>query len=247
MKIARMNRRWHYVGLLLALASLWLAVGRCRWPDPPGKQENQPEKPQDQASEKLRPIRVAIFDVDVLKGVGVEGPAVTDQLNTMLSAMPQVTMVNRDQIKKVADEHQIALSGLVDNASAVKLGKFLSAQYIVVGRASKIGQTFYLVLKIVDVETTVQTTVSAKAAAESGFEAVLERLERTADGGHPAVAAARDRSPKTPPWPNCASLPSRCWARCCWCRSRKPTSVVRCAIRPPRWPSCSGSAAWDSR
>ena len=47
------------------------------------------------------------------------------------------------------------------------------AQYIVTGRASKIGQTFYLVLKIVDVETTEQTTVSAKAAAESGFAGCL--------------------------------------------------------------------------
>ena len=140
------------------------------------QKEKQAKKSTEQAAENLRPIRMAMFDVDVLKGVDVEGPAIADHLNTMLSAMPQVTVVNRDQIKKVADEHQIALSGLVETSSAVKLGKFLSAQYIVVGRASKIGQTFYLVLKVIDVETTVQTTVSAKAAAESGFEAVLERL-----------------------------------------------------------------------
>ena len=157
----------------------------------------------------------------------------------------KVTVVNRDQIKKVADEHQIALSGLVDNSSAVKLGKFLSAQYIVVGRASKIGQTFYLVLKIVDVETTVQTTVSAKAAAESGFEAVLERLSEplTADIRrlqHPDDRSRRHRLGRI------AQAGRAAWrARCCWCRSRRPTSAGRCAIRPPRWPSCSGFAAWD--
>ncbi len=151
--------------------------------NPPEKQAEQSAEPQTEAADNLRPIRVAVFDVDVLKGVDVEGPAITDQLGTMLSVMPQVTIVNRDQIKKVADEHQIALSGLVDTSSAVKLGKFVSAQYIVVGRASKIGQTFYLVLRIVDVETTVQTTVSAKAPAESGFGAVLQRLDKplTAD------------------------------------------------------------------
>lgn len=49
-------------------------------------------------------------------------------------------------------------------------------QYIIVGRASKISQTLYLVLKIVDVETTVQTTVSAKASVEDGFDAVLQRM-----------------------------------------------------------------------
>ena len=102
--------------------------------------------------------------------------ALTDQINVLLSAISKVTIVNRDQIRRVAQEHEIALSGLVDTANAVKLGKFLSAQYIVVGRASRIGQTYYLVLKIVDVETTEQTTVSAKAAMESGFATLLDRL-----------------------------------------------------------------------
>jgi hypothetical protein len=111
--------------------------------------------------------------------------ALTDQVNVLLAAISKVTIVNRDQIRKVAQEHEIALSGLVETANAVKLGKFLSAQYIVVGRASKIGQTYYLVLKIVDVETTEQTTVSAKAPAESGFAAVLERL------GEPLTTAIR--------------------------------------------------------
>jgi Peptidoglycan-synthase activator LpoB len=172
MKLVRMKRGTYYVGLLFTLASIWLAppaVGQ-------DKPANPSEKSADKAPENLRPIRIAMFDVDVLKGVEVEGPAIADHINTTLSAMPQVTVVNRDQIKKVADEHQIALSGLVETSSAVKIGKFLSAQYIIVGRASKIGQTLYLVLKVIDVETTVQTTVSAKASAESGFEAVLERL-----------------------------------------------------------------------
>jgi len=124
-----------------------------------------------------RPIRVAVFDFDVLKGVDLEPAALTDQVNTMLAAMDKVTIVNRDQIKKVADEHKMALSGLVDTASAAQLGKFLAANYVIVGRASKIGQTNYLVLKMIDVGTTVQTTVSAKAATEAGLEALLERLK----------------------------------------------------------------------
>ena len=102
--------------------------------------------------------------------------ALTDQINVLLSAVSKVTIVNRDQIRRVAQEHEMALTGLVNTDNAVKLGKFLSAQYIVVGRASRIGQTYYLVLKIVDVETTEQTTVSAKAAMESGFATLLERL-----------------------------------------------------------------------
>jgi hypothetical protein len=177
-----MDRRWQLAGLVFALAGLGMlsaaaGQGKAAAPaDPPAKQESQPAGARDDTPAKLRPIRLAIFDLDVLPGMGVEGPAVTDQLNIVLAALPQVTLVNRDQIQKVAQEHQIALSGLVETNSAVKLGRFLSAQYIVVGRASRIGPTFYLVLKIIDVETTEQTTVSAKAPAENGFEAVLERL-----------------------------------------------------------------------
>jgi hypothetical protein len=126
--------------------------------------------------DNLRSIRVAVFDFDVLKGVEMEPAALTDQVNTMLAVMDKVTILNRDQIKKVADEHKMALSGLVDTASAARLGKFLSANYVIVGRASKIGQTNYLVLKMIDVGTTVQTTVSAKAAAEKGLEALIERM-----------------------------------------------------------------------
>ncbi len=241
MKIAGTSRTWRGVGVLLASAGLWLAAAAAG-ADPLVKQADANDKPKDTAAKpkattakpkedagaKLRPIRMAIFDVDVpqgadgtdiiylegcrgleprratvegpaatesehregrkaadSQGMGVGGPAVTDQLNVIISALPQVTVVNRDQIKKVAEEHQIALSGLVETSSAVKLGKFLSAQYIVVGRASKIGETYYLVLKIVDVETTEQTTVSAKAPAEKGFQAVLDRL------GEPLAADVR--------------------------------------------------------
>jgi len=167
MKRARIYRRGPFACLFaIAVASLFSAALGA-------------EESKDEAAKKLRPIRVAVFDVEVLKGVEMEGPAITDQLGAMLSAMPQVTVVNRELIKKVAEEHQIALSGLVDASSAVKIGKFLSAQYIIVGRASKIGQTFYLVLRIVDVETTVQTTVSSKAPAESGFATVLQRLDKS--------------------------------------------------------------------
>jgi len=138
-------------------------------------QAGEPTKPADKNAD-LRPIRVAVFDLDVLEGVDIKPAALTDQVNTILDAMDKVTIVNRDQIKKVADEHKMALSGLVDTASAAKLGKFLSANYVIVGRASKIGQTNYLVLKMVDVGTTVQTTVSAKASIQNGPEALVERL-----------------------------------------------------------------------
>jgi hypothetical protein len=153
-----------------------MAQARAQPEDNPAAAQTAESTTEAADKADLRAIRVAVFDFDVLKGVDLEPAALTDQINTMLAGMDRVTIVNRDQIKKVADEHKMALAGLVDTASAAKLGKFLAANYVIVGRASRIGQTNYLVLKIVDVATTVQTTVSAKAAAEKGLEALLERL-----------------------------------------------------------------------
>lgn len=131
----------------------------------------------DTAPGTLRAIRVAVFDLDVGRDVDVESGALTDLVNVMIQTIPEVTVVNRTEMDTTAKEHQIALSGLVDPGAAVKLGGFLSAQYVIVGRASRIGQTQYLMLKIIDVETTVQRVASANARVDEGVEALITRLE----------------------------------------------------------------------
>ena len=172
MRMAKTNGRWLRTVSCLGLTIGWLVLAA----GVTTLSAASPKKARGGAAEKPRPLRVAIFEVEVLDGVDIEGGAITDQVNIMVSTLPGITVLNRQEIEKLAEEHQIALSGMVGNADAIRLGKFLSAQYTIVGRASKIGQTYYLVLKIVDVETTQQTTVSAKADAQSGFDGVLERL-----------------------------------------------------------------------
>ncbi len=157
--------------LALAGASPWASAD----PPAPGGAE-APGDAEPKAPEKLREIRVAVLDLSVQKGVDVEGSALTDQINVLLAAMPKVKIVDRSQIKKVADEHKMVLTGLVDTNRAVEVGRFLSAQYITVGRASRIGEHVYVVLKVVEVETTLQTTISARATAKEGVASALAKL-----------------------------------------------------------------------
>ncbi|MGO8690097.1 MAG: hypothetical protein ACLQLG_10720 [Thermoguttaceae bacterium] len=156
----------------LDLEGVEIQPGAFAAPNPPPRAARNADDDRDEREAHIRARRGAEPPANDPSGQG----ALTDQINVLLSAVSKVTIVNRDQIRRVAQEHEMALTGLVNTDNAVKLGKFLSAQYIVVGRASRIGQTYYLVLKIVDVETTEQTTVSAKAAMESGFATLLERL-----------------------------------------------------------------------
>jgi hypothetical protein len=169
-----MKRQTSKMLLVLLIVAMPLSIAIAKKPSK--KSKTPTAKRNAKKPKQLREIRVAVFDLDVLKGVDIEPAALTDQTNTILSTMDKVVIVNRDQIKKVADEHKMALSGLVDTASAAKLGAFLSANYVIVGRASRIGQSNYLVLKIIDVGTTVQTIVAVKASTEKGVEALLESL-----------------------------------------------------------------------
>jgi hypothetical protein len=132
----------------------------------------QPEKPKQET-----PLRIAVFNLDAVEGFAIDSKALTDQVTTILSAIENVELIERADLAKGAEELRIGLSGLVESGSAVKLGKFVSAQFVLVGRASRIGQNNYIVLKLIDVETTVQKTVSTKGTAEEGSEPLVTRLE----------------------------------------------------------------------
>ena len=142
MKIAGTSRTWRGVAVLLAAAGLWLAAAAAgahplvkqadandKPKDTAAKPKAATAKPKEDAGAKLRPIRMAIFNVDVpqartartsstsrdaegwspgarpskarpprnrdaregrkaadSQGMGVGGPAVTDQLNVIISA-----------------------------------------------------------------------------------------------------------------------------------------------------------------
>ena len=234
MRIVRTKCEWRCVGLLLALAGLWVASAAAA------------EK--DDASAKPRPIRLAVFDVDSLREVGVDGSAITDQLNKMLAALPQVTLVNRDQIKKVADEHADGPErpGRQCGRREARQVPFGPIHRRRPGEQDRADNSISC-LKIVDVETTVQTTVSAKAATESGFEAVLERLDKPLADNVRQVAAPHGRDRRHRPGRAAQAGRAALGQGAVGGGRGNPRRAGRCAIRPPKWPSCSGSAAWDFR
>ena len=79
MKVAGTSYTWRGLAVLLASAVLWLASA-VAGADPLVKQADAGEKPKnvtakakEDADAKLRPIRMAIFDVDVLQNAGTDG------------------------------------------------------------------------------------------------------------------------------------------------------------------------------
>jgi curli biogenesis system outer membrane secretion channel CsgG len=58
---------------------------------------------------------------------------IADVLITELAANDSIRVVERDQLQKLLEEQDLATSGRVDEATAVKVGKLLGAQHMIFG------------------------------------------------------------------------------------------------------------------
>jgi curli biogenesis system outer membrane secretion channel CsgG len=91
---------------------------------------------------KLKGMRIAVVGFDVYTetyGIQRIDSKVEEMLNTALLKTGYFNIVDRRHIKKVLEEQKFQYSGMVDAATAVKLGKILGAQAIVTGAVTEIG------------------------------------------------------------------------------------------------------------
>lgn len=94
------------------------------------------------------------------------GKAVSAMLVTEFSGRDGLRVVERQRLQDLLTEQKLALSGRVDEASAVEIGKMLGAQYVMDGQVSSFGETLRMDIRIVDVET-------------SKVVAVLKKMDKT--------------------------------------------------------------------
>ncbi|MBN1409361.1 MAG: VWA domain-containing protein [Spirochaetales bacterium] len=77
----------------------------------------------------------------------------TDQLYVSFSQNKTFTMVERKDLQAVMEELEMQLSGLVDDASAVKVGNFLGAKLLLNGKIYRKKGKYEIFLKLLRVET----------------------------------------------------------------------------------------------
>ncbi len=83
----------------------------------------------------------------------------------------EVTIIDRNNIDSVMAEQELQLSDLTDKADAVRIGQILNTDYIVTGNISLVGDTYYLQIKLLSVETT-EIIGSSIADAKSDSELI---------------------------------------------------------------------------
>lgn len=104
--------------------------------------------------------RLAVMD---LKDGGSMGPDAQDltnlgaglaaMLTTEMMRNPRAVMVERDEIKNLIAEQGLALSGMVDEATAIQVGKLLGVQYLLQGSYTDAFGQLRIDVRVVEVET----------------------------------------------------------------------------------------------
>ncbi len=111
---------------------------------------------------------VGVLDISPKTGVSAaEADIVTDFVYDALYRFGGGTymIISRQNREAILAEHKFTLSGLCDDAScALEVGKYLAADYVIIGSFARFGSKYYLSLQLVDVNTTAVSGSSREGA-----------------------------------------------------------------------------------
>ncbi|OGV42413.1 MAG: hypothetical protein A2X46_11160 [Lentisphaerae bacterium GWF2_57_35] len=127
------------------------------------------------------PPVAAIWQLTPQNGVPSDWMAlITDKLHAMIVKSGWFRLVTRDDMEKLLAEHNVQMSDACDStAQAVEYGKILSANQIIIGAVGRLGQTYQVVLKQVNVESGEIEHVG-QAEGRGGAEVLLRLVKMAA-------------------------------------------------------------------
>ncbi len=97
--------------------------------------------------------RVAVIDFESIGDDPNIGRGVTEIVRTELIKTGNYEVVERALLNKIIEEQRFQLSDLVDPSKAVELGKLLGADLILTGSVVKIGTSYTINARFIDVKT----------------------------------------------------------------------------------------------
>ena len=98
-------------------------------------------------------IPIAVMDFDGRGISDIEAAALTDRLRNELFRLGAFEVVERGMMETILTEQDFQMTGCTSNECLVEVGRLLGARQIVGGSISKVGGTFTVSARLVDVET----------------------------------------------------------------------------------------------
>ncbi len=126
------------------------------------------------------------------------GSAVNDAVTSELVGHRDLVVVERNRLAAVAGEYKLALSGLVDEKTAVRTGKLVGARYFLFGAVTRFGSIVIATARLVDVESSVVLASFERVSPDGEDDIALASKNLAADilaivtRGRPAKGKATD-------------------------------------------------------
>ncbi|MDD5491066.1 MAG: CsgG/HfaB family protein [bacterium] len=103
--------------------------------------------PKEKLSASIKTIAILEF-ADVRQAKEKEAhdnpaPIIQEKIISALVNQGMFRVIERQQLEKIIAEQKLQMSGLIDNSSAVEIGKILGADGIMVGSITEYGRTIY--------------------------------------------------------------------------------------------------------
>ena len=96
---------------------------------------------------------VAVMDMEGRGISAIEAATLTDRMRSELVRTGVVTVVERGAMQAILAEQDFQLSGCTSDECAVEVGQLLGVSIMIAGSVGKIGSTFTLDLRTIDIET----------------------------------------------------------------------------------------------
>ncbi len=117
--------------------------------------------PEISFSQTDRTYGLAVLDLEAIGISVIEAKALSEMLRSGVSKVSaesekvkeKYNIIERSQMEKILDQFDIQSTGCTDVECAVEFGKMLNVDRIIIGSVSLVGQTYMVIARIVDVES----------------------------------------------------------------------------------------------
>ncbi len=101
---------------------------------------------------------------------------ITDLITAFLSNEPSFQLVERNKIDDILKELGLSMTGIVDEAQAVKIGNMVGAQIMITGKAFTVDEELFITAKIIGVETSLVNSEMVTGTLNDKLSPMIKEL-----------------------------------------------------------------------
>ncbi|MCK4578291.1 MAG: DUF2380 domain-containing protein [Candidatus Marinimicrobia bacterium] len=98
-------------------------------------------------------VSIAVMDLDGRGISAIEAASLTDRFRSEMVKTGRVTVVERSQMQNILSEQDFQMTGCTSDECAVEVGQMLGVTAMVAGSIGKVGSTYSIDLRTIDVAT----------------------------------------------------------------------------------------------